>query len=160
MSMHFFVVDWALFRLGYLRNLMKKSLSHCHIFYLQPVGYRKGHILFLPYVISATWFMLDYFFDRMLMIHLSNSTLERNAGNGQDNYFVSLPLTKWALHITGWHQCTPKKPTRHWLSEIVFGQNYVRFLCWRIVLVSLAQKMLPLSICRLTLPNEWSRPWW
>ena len=78
--------------------------------------------------------MLDHFFDRMLVEyilseHLSNRTPERRAGNGQDEYFVSLPLTKWALLIIGHHQRSPTGPVCHWLREIVivFGQNYVSF---------------------------------
>jgi hypothetical protein len=58
---------------------------------------------------------------------LSDSTLERRDRNGQDKYFESLPLSKWALLIIVWHQLSPKKPLCHWLREIVIilGQNYV-----------------------------------
>jgi hypothetical protein len=41
---------------------------------------------------------------------LSNSTLERRAGNGHSTYFVPLPLSKWALFITEQHQRSNKKP--------------------------------------------------
>ena len=62
-------------------------------------------------------------------MRLSNSTLERRAGNGLAKYFVPLPLTKWELFITGWHHHSHKKAIRHWLREIViaFRQNYVRY---------------------------------
>ena len=73
-------------------------------------------------------FMTERWWSAAVMC-LSNSTLERRAGNGQDKYFEPLPLTKWALLIIGQHQLSPKKTICRWLREvvIVFGQKYVRF---------------------------------
>jgi hypothetical protein len=49
-----------------------------------------------------------------------------------------------------------KSPFCHWLRYIGFGQNYVRFYVLLLeVLVSLAQKMSPSSICR---HSRWPNP--